>query len=130
MTTYTMNGHRHSTIKVQPEILMGIVENQAAQFTRERWRLRAQPEKFNCLENPEPRVQLQEALKQIDALVQRNMQLLDTVLLLSQALNDAHSLIYKDESIGWSERVKLRLSHDFHGCMEQMRGAVQMQARE
>lgn len=130
MTTYTMNGHRHPTIQIQPEILIGIVGNQAAQFRRVQWRMRAMPEKFSCLENPNPQAQLQEALKQIEDLLQRNMELLETVFLLSQALSDAHSLVRKDDSIHRSDRDKLRLSHDFHGYMKQLRGEIRAHVLE
>lgn len=106
MTTYTMNGHRHSTMRIQPEILMGVAGNQVAQITRARWRLRVPPEKFSCLESSEPRVQIQAALKQIEALLQKNTQLLETVFLLNQALSDAHILIHKNQSIGWSGQGK------------------------
>ena len=128
MTTYTLNGHRHSTMQLQPEILKGIVANQVAQCTRARWRLRALPEQFSCLESTEPRVQLQGALKQIEALLQRNSQLLETVCLLGRALGDAHSLIYKDASIRQSDRNKLRLSHDFHEYTQQLCSEIRTHA--
>lgn len=112
MTTYTMNGHQHPTEQFQPEILMAMTGNLAAQLTRARGRLRALPEKYSCLDSPEPRIQLQEALKQIEALLQRNSQLLATVYLLGEALGDAHSLIHKDASICQSGRDKLQLSCD------------------
>lgn len=128
MTTYTMNGHRHSTTQIQPEILMGIVGNQVAQFTRAQWRLRTLPERFSCLESPEPQAQLQAALKQIEDLLRKNTQLLKTVFLLSQALGDAHSLIHNDGSTGWSDRDKLQLSHDFRGC--ELRGETRTHALE
>lgn len=127
MTTYTMNGHSHSTMQIQPEILMGIVGNQAAQFTRAQWRMRTQPEKFNCLENPDPGVQLQEALKQIETLLRRNVLLMETVFLLNQALGDAHALIHKDASIGQSDRDKLSLSHDYKGYMERLHEEIKIQ---
>lgn len=130
MTTYTMNGHRHSTQQIQPEILLGIVGNQVAQFTRARWRSETRPERFSCLESADPQIQLQTALAQIDDLLQKNTKLLETVLLLSQTLNDAHSLIQTDESIGQSDRDKLRLSHDFHGCMKHLRGELHSKALE
>lgn len=118
MTTYTMNGHRHSTTQIQPEILMGIVGNQVAQVTRTRWRLGTPPEKFSCLESPDPRVQIQEALKQIETLLHSNMQLLETVFLLSQALGDTSSLIHKNASIGWPYRNKPRLPQKSTGGQE------------
>lgn len=127
MTTYTMNGHRHPTMQIQPEILMGMVGNQTARFKRVQSRLRTSPEKFSCLESPDPRIQLQEALKQIEALLQRNVQLLETVFLLSQALSDAHSLIRTDVSIRWSDRDRLRLSNDFNTYIEQLCGEARMQ---
>lgn len=130
MTTYTMNGHRHSTMQIQPEILMGIAVNQVARVSRARWRLRALPEKFRCLESPEPRVQLQAALKQIETLLQRNTLLLETIFLLGQALGDAHLLIHSDVSVGWTDRDKLLLSADFHRCMEQLCGEVRKHALE
>lgn len=117
-------------MQVQPEILMGIVGNQTAQFKRARRRLQALPERFSCLESPEPRIQLQEALKQIDTLLHRNMHLLETVFLLSEALSDAHSLIHNDASISWPDRDKLRLSDDFHGYMKQLRGEIRTHALE
>lgn len=127
MTTYTMNGHGDPTMQVQPDVLMGIVGNQAAQFKRARWRLRTQPEKYSCLDSSEPRVQLQEALRQIDDLLNRNMQLLETVFLLGQALGDAHALIYKDRSISRSDQDKLRLSHDVHGYIKQLDTEIRQQ---
>lgn len=120
MTTYTMNGHKHSTSQVQPEIVMGIIGNQVARFTRARRHLEAMPERFSCLESPDPQIQLQEALTQIDQLLQKNTKLLETVLLLGQALKDAHALIKADGSVGQSDLGRLRLSHDFHGYMEQL----------
>lgn len=87
---------------------MGIVENQVAQFTRARWRLGARPEQFSCLESADPRVQLQEALTQIENLLHENTQLLQNVLLLSQALNDAHSLIQPDKSLARPNPHKMR----------------------
>ncbi|NDY96795.1 hypothetical protein [Wenzhouxiangella limi] len=98
MTTYTMNGHRHSSTKIQPEILQGIVGNQVAQVTRARWRLRPRPE-FSCLESANPQMQIQAALAQIEDLLQKNGQLLETLLLLSRALNDAYSLLNNNERI-------------------------------
>lgn len=130
MTTYTMNGHKHSTRQIQPEILMGIVGKQVAQFTRARWRSGTRPERFSCLESADPRIQLQTALSQIDDLLHKNSQLLETVLLLGQALNDAHSLIRTDESISQPDRERLRLSHDFHACMKQLRGESRSNALE
>lgn len=118
MTSYTMNGHRHSKAQIEPQILLGMVGNQAARIARAQWRLRATPEKFSCLDSSEPHIQLQTALKQIETLLQRNTQLLETVLLLGQALGDAHLLIHKDASIAASSRENLRLSQDFHDCME------------
>lgn len=112
MTTYTMNGHKHSSRQVQPEILMGIVGKQVAQSTRARRRSGVQPERFSCLESADPQIQLQTALSQIEDLLHKNSQLLETVLLLGQALNDVHSLIHKDESVSQPDREKLRLSHD------------------
>lgn len=109
---------------------MGIAVNQVARVSRARWRLRSLPEKYRCLESPEPRVQLQAALKQIEALLHRNMQLLETVFLLNQALGDAHSLIHNDSSIGWTDRDKLLLSADFYRCMEQLCGEVRKHALE
>lgn len=125
-----MNGHKHSTMQIQPYILMGMVRNHVAQSMRARWRLQALPEQFICLESSEPRVQLQEALKQIESLLQRNLQLLETTFLLSQALCDAHSLIHKDGSIGWSDRDQLRLLDDFHAYMKRLHGEIQMRALE
>ncbi len=127
MTTYTMNGHGDPARQVQPEILMGIVGNQAAQFKRTRWRLRTQPEKYSCLESPEPRVQLQGALKQIDELLKRNMQLLEVVFMLGKALGDAHALIYEDQSISQADQDKLRLSHDVHGYIKQLDAEIRQQ---
>lgn len=112
MMTYTMNGHQHPTEQFQPEILSGMAGNLAAQLTWARGRLRALPEQFSCLDSAEPRIQLQEALKQIEALLQRNSQLLETVYLLGQALGDAHSLLHTDASICRSEQEKLQLSCD------------------
>lgn len=125
MTTYTMNGHRHSTNHVQPEIIMGIVGNQVARFTRARRRSGAMPERFSCLESSDPQIQLQEALTQIDKLLQNNTKLMETVLLLGQALNDAHALVQADGSIVQSDLSRLRLSHDFHGYMEQLGSELQ-----
>lgn len=130
MTTYTMNGHRHSTAEVQPEILMGIVGNRVAQIARAQWRLQTRSEKFSCLDSADPQIQLQAALAQIETLLQRNAQLLETVFLLNQALNDTHSLIYNDESSDRQERDKLQLSHDFHGCIEALSGELQLNALE
>lgn len=127
MTTYTMNGHGDPAMQVQPEILMGIVGNQAAQFKRARWRLRTQPEKYSCLDSSEPRVQLQGALKQIDELLKRNMQLLETVFMLGKALGDAHALIYEDQSIRQVDQDKLRLSHDVHGYIKQLDAEIRQQ---
>lgn len=115
MTTYTMNGHRHSTSELQPRILMGIVGNQVAQFARARWRLRALPEKFRCLESAEPEVQVQAALKQIESLLQKNAQLLETVFLLNQALTCAHSRFESDQSITRPTRGMLRIPHESNG---------------
>ena len=112
MMSYTMNGHQHPSEQVQPEILVGMVGNLAAQFTRARGRLRALPEQFSCLDSPEPRVQLQNALKQIEVLLENNSQLLETVYLLGQALADAHALIHKDASICQSDLDKLQLSRN------------------
>lgn len=120
MTTYTMNGHEHSTTQIQPEILMGIVGNQVAQITRAHWRLQARSEKFSCLEDSDPQAQMQAALKQIETLLQQNTQLLDTVFLLNQALNDVHSLIHNDAPDSRLNQDRLRLSHDLHGCMERL----------
>ena len=92
MTTYTMNGHRHSTRQIQLEMILGIAKNQVAQSTRALWRLRTKPEKFSCLESAEPRVQLQAALKQIEGLLERNRELLEIVLLLSQTLDDTQQI--------------------------------------
>lgn len=113
MTTYTMNGHKHSTRQIQSEILMGIVGKEVAQFTRARWQSGTQPERFSCLESADPEIQLKEALTQIDNLLHRNTQLLETVLLLGQALNDAQSLTHTEKSIGLPNQDRLRLSHDF-----------------
>lgn len=123
MTTYTMNGHKHSTRQMQTEILMGIVGNEVAQLTRARWRS-GTPERFSCLESADPEIQLQAALAQIENLLHKNTQLLETALLLGQALNDAHALIQTDESIGRLDRDRLELSHDFHGYMKQLRGEL------
>lgn len=112
MTTYTMNGQQHPTMQIQPDILAGMAGNLAAQLRRSRRRLRALPEQFSCLDSPDPRVQLQEALKQIEFLLQENSQLVETVYLLGRALKNAHSLIHNDVSMGQSERDKLQLSHD------------------
>lgn len=120
MTTYTMNGHKHSTTQVQPEILMGIVGNQVAQITRAQWRLEMRPEKFSCLEDSEPKAQMQAALKQIETLLQQNTQLLDTVFLLNQALSDVHTLIHNDAPDSQLNQDRLRLSHDLHGCMARL----------
>lgn len=130
MTTYTMNGHKHSTTLVQPEILMGIVGNQVAQITRAQWRLRERPAKFSCLKESEPQAQMQAALKQIESLLQQNTQLLRTVFVLNQALNDAHSLIQSDESNTRLDRDRLRLSHDLHGCMDRLRREMQVHSPE
>lgn len=92
MTTYTMNGHRHSTREIEPEIILGIARNQVAQSARARWQLRTLPERFRCLESADPKMQLQAALTQIEDLLQRNRKLLETVLLLSQALDDTYSI--------------------------------------
>lgn len=127
MTSYTMNGHSHPTMQIQPEILMGIVGNQAARFTRAQWRMKTQREKFECLGSPEPQVQHQEALQQIEALLRRNLLLMETVFLLSQALSDAHALIQKDAAIGQLDRNKLSLSQDFHGYMERLREEIRTQ---
>lgn len=115
MTTYTMNGHKHSMKELQPEILMGIVGNRIAQFARAHWRLRVFPEKFRCLESADPEAQLQAALKQIETLLYKNAQLLETVLLLSQALNGTHSIIRSDQASGRPIRGKLRLPHESNG---------------
>jgi len=112
VTTYTMNGHRHSTRQIQPRIILGIAGNQVAQSTRAQWRLRTLPERFSCLESADPQVQLQAALTQIEDLLQKNTKLLETVLLLSQALDDAQSIIHTHESIGLSDRDRLRLSQN------------------
>lgn len=122
MTTYTMNGHKHSITQVQPEILMGMAGNQIAQITRAQWRLQAKPEKFSCLEDSEPQNQMQAALKQIETLLQQNTQLLETVFLLNQALNDVHSLIHNDEPDSPLDQDRLQLSHDLHGCIERLHG--------
>lgn len=112
MNTYTMNGHRHSTAQIQPEILKGIVGNQFARFTKSRWRLRAQPEKFSCLQSSDPELQIQAALKQIEALLQENRQLLETLFALSQSVNSAHSFAHKTKSIDWPVGSQLQLSGD------------------
>ena len=121
MTTYTMNGHSHPTTQIQSEILMGMVGNQVAKLTRAQWQLRALPERFKCLESADPQIQLQTALNQIERLLHKNTQLLESVLLLSRALNDAHSLIDMNESISRLDRDKLKLSHDFQVCIKQLR---------
>jgi len=121
MTTYTMNGHSHPTTQVQSEILMGMVGNQVAKLTRAQWQFRALPERFKCLESADPQIQLQTALNQIERLLHKNTQLLESVLLLSRALNDAHSLIDMNESISRLDRDKLKLSHDFQVCIRQLR---------
>lgn len=115
MATYTMNGHRHSSASIQPEILLGIVGNHVAHATRARCRLRACPEKFNCLESPDPQMQIQAALAQIEELLNKNEQLLETVLLLSRALNDAVSFLNANERIERPERKTLKLSHEDQG---------------
>ncbi|WP_376694920.1 hypothetical protein [Wenzhouxiangella sp. EGI_FJ10305] len=130
MTTYTMNGHKHSTRQIQPEILMGIVGKQVAQFSRARWQSRAQPERFSCLASADPRIQLQTALTQIEDLLHKNAQLLETVLLLGQALNDAHSSIHADHSIDLLDRDKLRPPCDIHGSMKQLDGGSRPDAPE
>lgn len=109
MTTYTMNGHRHSTLQIQPEILAGIVGKQVAQYARARWRPGTRPEKFSCLESDDPKIQLQAALAQIENLLRENTQLLETVHLLSRALSDAHPSIQIDESIRPADPERLRL---------------------
>lgn len=116
MTTYTMNGHRHSSTRIQPEILQGIVEKQVAQFTRARWRLQPRPE-FSCLESDDPQMQIQAALAQIEDLLQKNGQLLETVLLLNRALNDAYSLLHGHEGIDQPERDRAQLSQEAQGCI-------------
>lgn len=128
MTTYTMNGHKLPTRQVQPEILEGAAWNQVAKITRAQWRLQSQPEKYSCLESPDPRDQLQAALKQIETLLQENTQLVKTVLLLDHALSDALSLIHADETIDRSEGRTLRLSDDLQRCMEQLREKLQANA--
>lgn len=125
MTTYTMNGHRHPTSQVQPEIIMGIIGNQVARFTRARRRSGAMPERFSCLESSDPRIQLQAALSQIENLLGKNRNLLETVLLLGRALNDAHALIQENQTIGQPDPGRLRLSHDSHGHMQQWRSKLQ-----
>lgn len=122
MTTYTMNGHQHSTRQIQPEILMGIARNQVARLTRARSRAGASPERFSCLESADPRIQLQEALTQIESLLERNTQLLETVLLLGQALNEAHSLLHRDGSNGLLIQSRLQLSHEQHGQVKELPG--------
>lgn len=127
MTTYTMNGHRHPTMQVQPEIIRGIVANQVAQIARARRRWQAPPEKFRCLENPDPQVQLQEALKQIEALLQTNTQLLETVFLLSQALGDAYPLSHESISIYKLDRDTLLLSYGLNdGEDDALHGEIRM----
>lgn len=127
MTSYTMNGHKHSTMRVEPEILLGIARNQIAKFKRARLLSPAMPEKFRCLESPDSKIQLQEALRQIDDLLNRNMQLLETVFLLGQALGDPRPLIYQDQSISRLDQDKLRLSHDVHGYIKQLGTEIQQQ---
>jgi len=120
MTTYTMNGHRHSTLQVQTEILSGMARNQAAHRARKLWRAQPQPEKFNCLDSPDPGIQLQTALKQINNLSHRQRQLIDLVLLLDQALRDAQSMIAQETPIHRADLNKLRTSDDFHDYMQQL----------
>lgn len=121
MTTYTMNGHSQSATKMAVGGFVGLADDQAKRSRPPRLSAAALPERFSCLESPEPRAQLQAALKRIDTLLQENAALRDTVFLLSQSLSAPHSLIHKDESACRPDRVRLRLLHDFHGCMEQLR---------
>ena len=102
-------------METQPEILMGIVGNQVAHFTRARWRLQEGPERFRCLESADPKVQLQAALAQIETLLKRNRELIETVVLLSQALDEAHSLNRMDQPVSQADRNRgqwLQLAYD------------------
>jgi len=67
-------------------------EESGRAIPRARWQLRTLPERFRCLESADPKMQLQAALTQIEDLLQRNRKLLETVLLLSQALDDTYSI--------------------------------------
>ncbi|NBB93541.1 MAG: hypothetical protein GVY32_10285, partial [Gammaproteobacteria bacterium] len=93
MKTYTMIGHTDSPLAVQPDALMRVRGNSLVALTRAAWRPKTHPEQFNCLESADPQVQLRAALKQVASLLQENARLIQTVLLLDHALNDAHCLI-------------------------------------
>lgn len=110
MTTHTMNGHNFLASQAQPGILRGPAWIQLAKTTRAQWRLQKQPEKYSCLESPDPRDQLQAALKQIESLLQENAQLIRTALVLEHALSDALSILHKNGSNDRSEENLLTLT--------------------
>jgi hypothetical protein len=125
-----MIAHTDSPLPVQPDALMRAMGNNLVELSWVAWRPKTHPEQFNCLESADPQLQLRASLKQVASLLQENARLIQTVLLLDHALNDAHCLINQCGLISPEDREAAHLSPDFHHSTKQLRARLQARLLE
>lgn len=112
MVSYTMNGHEHSTVQARSGVRVASVGSRIARRQSPDWVVRPLPERFRCLASPDPGVQLQDALNQIEALLERNTTLLKVVFQLGQALSEAQSRLESNDTDRETGRGRQRASDD------------------
>lgn len=121
MTTYTMTDHKNTAQEPPSRDLVRMEGQQAVRSGKAPPSSEPLPEKYRCLQDPEPQAQLQAALRQIETLLHENAQLRKTVLLFSRSMNDADLLSLEDQSISRADRVRVHFLRDLHNGNAQLR---------